>query len=248
MGCGRFIVDDFLAVYADDGTLAPPMVSAFTNMDADADTVVSKAVDGSSLPAVGGGITIVTDADDNDGVNLFAVPYGTIVKNSSAPIFFEARVQVADADQDAGFFCGLIASTGLDEDAIKDACALMGDHTAIGFFAAASAGKMQAIAQKKVGAGTAAVTVIDADVTLNDALGDDAAALADATYYKFGMRFDGNETVFAYVNGVEVARWTLDIVYYDPAAPLCFAIAGKTGAAATYSFTADWYRVAYEAV
>jgi hypothetical protein len=63
------------------------------------------------------------------------------------------------------------------------------------------------------------------------------------TFVKFGLRFDGNKTLYFYVNGVQVAKQEVDTTF-DQSSYYVAAFNMKTGAATAVTNYVDFIRAA----
>jgi hypothetical protein len=225
-----------------DGTLAAALDVTMANVGpglhvvADTDTVLSHI-----FTDVGGSLDIETDGDDNDGWALHSSPFGKLVKNSGKRLWFEVYAEVG-AVADQGFFMGIAEAAAFSQDIVADGCAALIGESYVGGRILSDDTDGFDIAYKKDGGTEVEVLATATDAS---ALGDDGAAVAANTPFKFGMRFDGRETLYFYIDGVEVARDTLDSTY-DQSKLLGLVIALKTGAAAAQSAQLHWARWAYE--
>jgi hypothetical protein len=244
LALGHFIHEDFRG--PPTGTLAAAldvsMISIGGNiaLSADTDTVLS-----AKASEVGGYLDIETDADDNDAAALFTEPLGTITRNSGKKFWFEARFEIGDITGDYGFFCGIVEEAGANLDVIADdAAALVGQsYICARVFTADPDGLDIAY---KLDAGTEVVVLEDA--TNSAAIttgGGTVASLANDTEVKFGIRFDGRETLHFYIDGHKVATQDVDTTI-DQTKNYCACVSLKTGAAAAESFATDWIRVAVQ--
>lgn len=239
-GKGYFFHEDFLG-----GTASAAATGAMggvgtgvLSIDCDTDTVLAfKASE------VGGYLDIETDGDDNDAFAIFTEPFCYIVENSGNKVWFEARLEIGDADGDQGFFCGLGEEACQSRDVIADDAGDLITETLIGYRILTGEDAIDIVAQKDA----SAESVVSSDVTANTGV-TGYAALADADEWKLGMVFDGKTTVRFYVQGYEIASTEYSTTYFDYTKALCAVIALKTGAAAAESIAIDWVRGAYEEV
>lgn len=239
LGLGHFIHQDFRG--CPTGTLAAALdVSMITfggdlALSADTDTVLTQ-----KAGEVGGYLDIETDADDNDAAALFTEPLGTITRNSGKKLWFEARFEIGDITGDYGFFVGLVEEAGASLDVVaNNAGALIGESLVGARILTADPDGLDIV--YKLDAGSEVVVLEDA--TNSTALAAaDRASVADDTEIKFGMRFDGRETLRFYINGVQVATQDVDSTF-EQSKNFCAIIGMKTGTTAAESFAVDWIRV-----
>lgn len=151
-------------------------------------TVVDGGTDGAATQAIadaaGGVLLCTTDDAENDGVN-FQLKGESFKLASGKALWFEARVAASDATQ-SDFLVGL-AVTDTD---------LLGAVTDGVYF-------------RKVDGSASVAFVTEKDSTETSTAAVHTAA--NATYVRLGFWFDGNGSVFAYVDGVLVATHTTNI-------------------------------------
>jgi hypothetical protein len=245
LGLGYYAHEDFTA--GPTGTLAAALDVNMTSYnglkfaaDTDTDTVVThKAAE------VGGYLDIETDADDNDAFCLHSEPLGTITKNSGKKIWFEIRFELGDVTMDGAFVAGLGEEACQTVDVIaNDAAALIGESYVVFRVLNDDANAIDAAYKKD--AGTEVEVVADATNSAQiTAGGGTVASLVNDTEHKFGIRFDGRETLYFYVDGHKIATQTVDSTI-DQSKNYCAIIAMKTGAAAAESAAIDWVRYAVQ--
>ena len=245
MGTGYWFHEEFTGQPPLAAVVAATHIGAgHLSIVADTDTVFS-----SKASELGGYLDIETDADANDAFTMFSEPMCKIVKNSGLRVWLEARLEIGDADADQGFFFGLGEEACQSLELVQDDELTLITETLIGFRIFTGEAAIDCVAQKDDSAEVSILADVTNQTILDTELGAGntgaKAALADATEMKLGLRFDGKETIFIYVNGVEVIRWTLNATYYDPTKTLCVLLALKAGAAAQ-SIAVDWIRAAYE--
>lgn len=199
-GTGPFFHQDFLGLAGDDGGI-PPFSLAGTNADAAA---LTSAVTGGTL--MGGHVDLHTSGAANDEAYFISREIGRISLYSKNKLWLEgyfAPHQMADSHC---FLFGIGETALLDlADPITNAGAL-GDESFIGFLTEAADEDLTAFVYHL---DDGDVQDIVADATEASALGDDAAALAADAYHKYGLRFDGEDKLYGYVDGVQISETTL---------------------------------------
>ena len=247
LGLGYFFHEDFIGGPTTSTATAATAVTPHMTLSADTATVLTH-----KSAETGGYLDIETDGDDNDAAALFTQQLGTITANSGKKFWLEARIEVG-AVADQGIFLGIAEEDALDG-TTTNALDVLSDDVASNSVVAESlagfivdAGDTDAVdIILKKDAGTAANPATDvtnsAQITAG---GGTAAALAANTEVKLGMRFDGRETMYFYVNGHKVATDTVDATW-DQSKTYGVVMGIKTGTAAAVSFACDWIRVGYQ--
>ena len=190
LGLGTF-VDARFDVGAPTGVLASGVVrpSPFgLTIDCDDDTVLAQL-------ATKLGLSIETDADDNDAAAIFTGPLGALVKNSGQRLWFEAIVAVGDVDADMGVFVGLTEPAGASRDVIANDIAANGviGESTIGFLQDNGDDNAFDIVYRK-DAGTV-VNVLNDATNATAIAAANRASLTDGAFFKLGIKFDGRETL-----------------------------------------------------
>lgn len=191
------------------------------------------ADENSGVITVGGGGTAQDDA------YLHSNALYDLTMNNRKRFWFEIRVNLADADFDGGLIAGLAQYSACAADLIVDECeAIVTLKDFIGFmgFSASSLmGDMEAIYQQEA---DAAHTDVDTSVV----------TLADDTYAKLGMRFDGKKTVSFYANGALAATLDIDDLTGNSFVNKFAVVFGMkdTGGTAADLSQVDWVRFACE--
>lgn len=251
---GYFRHVDFLG--APTGTLAAALDSTMLafgdalKIDCDTDTVLTQG--GSDR---GGVLVIETDADDNDAAALFSQPFGKITRNSGQKLWFEAYAAAGDVDADMGIFIGLAEEDAVDgttttaRDVLSDNVAANGvvAESLIGFIQDNGDDNAFDVIYKK-DAGTAVNPYTD--VTNSAAItaaGGTAASLTDATLFKLGIRFDGRQTLYFYVNGYLIGTQDVDSTI-DQSKDYCVVCGIKTGTTAAEQLSLGWVRYAFQEI
>jgi hypothetical protein len=194
---------------------------------------------------VGGALDLETDGDDNDAYTLHTEPFGTITKNSGKKLWFEAAFELGDASADQGFFIGLVEETGATlELIVDDGASLIGDSYIGARVLSGTAGVLD-IAYKKDAGTEVEVLAAAANSSALTAAGGTAAALADDTPRKFGLRFDGRETISFYIDGYKVGTQAVDSTI-DQAKNYVAAFSLKTGTAAANSAAISMFQFAVQ--
>ncbi len=243
---GVFIQEDFHGAMI--GTMASgllrPRYGAFS-LECDDDTVITlKAAE------EGGYIDLQTTATDDESFSIFTEPFCKIVKGSGKRIWLETRMEFGLATGQQGFFFGLAEEAALSKDIVSDGCTGLITETLIGFRLFDEEDAVDFVAQLDTGDETIIVSDVTNQSVLDDVLGSgSAASLASDTEMKFGLVFDGDNTVKVYMNGVEIAAWTLDSTYFDLASPASHGVImslKSTDNSTADSIAVDWVRAAYE--
>jgi len=217
-------------------------------LDADTDTVLTQRAD-----IRGGALLIETDGDDNDAAALFSQPFGRIVRNSGQKLWFEVIAAPGDVDADMGTFLGLVEADAVDSttttarDVLSDNVTggLLVDESMIGFLHDNGNDDAYDLVYSKDAGAT--VTVL-ADVTNAAAItaaGGTVASLADGVFHKYGLKFDGRQTITVFVDGHKVAAVDVDSTF-DQAKDLCVVLGIKTGAAAVEQLSVKRVRWAFQ--
>lgn len=193
---------------------------------------------------LGGYQRVATPAADNAAATLFLQPLARISKDSGRRVWLEARVELAQIN-DQAFFFGLANETGLvlnviANDPSNSAQAGLIDASLLGFVTqqvTSASTKIDAVRRK---GGASAVTVL-ADVSNSQALTDAGLTAGDLSAnveFKLGLRFDGRDRVTFYFNGVPVVRGTIDGTW-PVNENLGVVMSLKNGTAAARSMTYD---------
>lgn len=239
-GSGTFVHTTFLAEVADtiaSGEQRPTFGNGYLSIDCDDDTVTTM-----KASEFNGYLDLETDADDNDAWCLFTEPFLKIVPNSHQKVWFECRFEVG-AVADQGLFIGVAEEAALARDLVADAGTDTDGESMIGF-RLLSSDTDQLDFGFKLDAGTW-VDVL-ADVTNASAIASgDRAAIAANTEVKVGFKFDGLNSIQAFVNGTKVATYTIDTSVFPNGVDMGIGLCLKTGSAAAVSAAFDWVRGAY---
>lgn len=233
MGSGYWFHDDFLG-----GIVVDTSVDGWLLLGTNAD------VDVLSGGTLGGILDLNTTGGDNDEAYLIKQPFAQIVLGSGNSVWIETRFAplVMEANDSGGVF-GLGEKAFLVDNAIADNVGDLITESFVGFrWLDADTDSIDAVYQLDAGA---EVSIL-AEVTNASALGDDAATLVSAAFHKYGMRFDGKETLFTYVDGVVVAETTVDSTIFPVGIPLGLIIGIKDGQGTARNMHIDWVRGAYE--
>lgn len=162
-----------------------------------------------------------------------------LTMNNNKRLWFEVRLNLTDADYDGAFFAGLAQYSACAADFIVDESeALVTLKDILGFVAFSSSslmGDVEAVYQQEA---DAAHTDIDTSVN----------TMADDTYVKLGMRFDGKKTVTFYVNGVVATTLDIDDLSGNSFVNKLAVIFGHkiTEATVGEKMQVDWVRFACE--
>jgi len=215
-GQGSFYFEDF-----DAGINAAGTEHAALRTVSDGTTALTYHTTGHAM-------TISTGGTSNNENSQFLRPRAVIAPNSGKKIWLEARLAVdtAAATGDGGFAFGLCEKSMQVADALVDTSMIVGDFDFVGF-------------KNIPGAGTTvkAVSVLAGTETVVEAT---AKTIVEGTFYQFGLRFDGKETVFFYVDGVLVGKQGVSATYYDIDESLGLIATAKTLASAAMVVSYDW--------
>lgn len=236
-GLGFFIHDDFIGGSVNFATGGPVGNFPFQSEGDAGSTHVRRS------GGTGGLQDMAVSNTDNNALALISQPLGKMVRFSGNPIWFEARYNPVAITEDRGVFFGLSAEAGLTRDVLADdvasiAAGLIGNDL-VGFTTQTD-NKDDVASVIRKSSGT--VLTLQADATNATALGSAAAHLVAGTYHKLGFKFDGQETIFTYVDGIKVNATVLASAQF-PTTDLGLILAVKTGAAATATINFDWVRV-----
>ena len=225
-----YIWDDFVDPCVTD-TSIPNWGFAGTNADID-----------NVADVVNGQILLQGSGADNDSCTILKNDLYLLTKNSGKRFWFEASVKPTNAStaDDYALFVGLIESVGATAEMIADNGASIIDEDYIGFAAL-----------------TNATTIQDWDVVINQGGSSNFPVTVEADagtigtdYIKLGMYFDGRQTVYFYVDGVQVDTYDIDNLDNDTMAhEFTLALGVKQcEATAALGMYADWVRFACDKV
>jgi len=243
LGMGYFGHAEFLA--APTGVLAATLDATMIEFEggfklsADTDTVLAmKAAE------VGGYLDLEVDGDDNDAAALYSQPIGKIIKGSGHKLWFEARLELG-AIGDQGVFVGLVEEAGATLDVVADDAGADGVVTKslIGFVCDNGDTNAFDIIYRK---DAVAVVSVLTDCTNSVAIPlAERLAVTANTEVKLGIRYDGRDRIYFYVNGYKVASKEIDSTF-DQTKDMCAIVGIKTGAAAAQSIAVDWIRYGFQ--
>lgn len=220
-------------------TAASPVLAGFSTL-ADAATV-------SSFVATrkGGALDLETDGDDNDAYTLHTEELGKISKNSGTKVWFECGMELGDIGMDGGMFFGLVQEVGATLELVTDAAGALITESMMGFrILTATPSSVDIVYAKDAGTPVVVLAAANNSTALT-AAGGTAALLVNDTVRKFGLHFDGRETVRFYVDGYKVASLTVDsTVAQDVNMVAAYSL--KTGAAAAESSAISFIQVAVQ--
>lgn len=249
IGAGYYSHEDFLGGTDNFATGVGVGDGSPNTIDADAGTTIAK------LTTAGGVMALVVSNTDNNAAALFKRPYGPLTLNSGKEFWLETRFNIGTlGDGDYGFFFGLAAAAVLTRDVVADdvasvAAGLVADSLAGMTIQKDNVGKVYAVIAKDAG-GT---VTIASDITNSSALNtsgqtggsDGRFTITSGTYLKLGMRFDGKKSLYFYVNGVQVFKYTLTSTVANSTDDLGAIFCIKTGTTTARTFNIDWIRSAY---
>jgi hypothetical protein len=242
-GTGFYFHEDFITGtenFIDKG----PVGGASLTINASAGSTIPHRTGGS--PTVGFGLQDVSVTNTSGFASaLYTQSIGTLVPNSGNKLWFEVRLTLRSLAAAQGLFVGLAAEAILTKDIVANGAASVAAGLAadslVGFTVQAdNQSKVYAVISKDAGA----PVIMASDVTNSAALGSGAASLVATTYVKLGFKFDGRKTIRIYVNGTQVATYTVTTSSINVADNLGAIIGQKTAAAAALTNTYDWIRVA----
>lgn len=168
--------------------------------------------------AVAGEIALTT-ADSEDDAEQLTFAQETFKLVSDKKLWFEARAKV-DAATEHEFVLGLIANE---------------DLTAVGDLMPADG-----VVFKKDDGDTNTDVASSKDGTDDESTG---IATLDTDYHRYGLYFDGDGTIEAYVDGEKVATLETTICDDEELAPVMMA---KTGQGSSHTLTVDYIEVVQE--
>jgi len=229
-GEGIYLWDDFVTGGLVADTSVPGWNLVGTNPD------VSQVTDD-----VNGQIVLEGSGADNDSAFICTPDLYLLKKNSGKRLWFEARVstEAAGAADDYAIFVGLIESAGMTAELIADNGATVIDEDYVGFFADSNATTIQPW-NIQINQGSSANFPVDVS----------ANVLAQATAFKkYGIGFDGKQTLSFYIDGVLTATYDVDNLDSDTFAHEAgVAIGTKNCEGAELHITVDWVRFACDKV
>jgi len=162
------------------------------------------------------GALVITNDDANDDVDSLQMTEENWRLASGKQMWMNMRIKVADADE-ADMFIGLAITDTTPRDATDK----------IGFLLADGSAALSCVSTK------------DSSSTTTSSI----VTLADATYVKLALHWDGASKVEWFVNGAKVATHSSNIPNDEN---LCVTLNIQNGAAAANSLTVDYIYVAQE--
>lgn len=186
----------------------------------------------------GGGLVLLTDGTDNDGLNIATMSLPFQIIRGGGDVFFEARWKVLGIAANAqGIFCGLYEQQTLTKILPIVDAGTLADANYVGFFKNEAAATFNAVYKAN------GVTQVTVKAT--------AGTLVADTYVKTGFYYDDTAQILRmYVNGLQVGSdYTLASAAgtdFPNDVPLgfCFAMKNGAGAANLDTSTLNWYRAA----
>lgn len=182
-------------------------------------------------------LDVATSGADNDEVYLRGRPSFKFEFGSGKKVFLEARF-ASHVITDHGMVFGLGEEAFLVDAAIADDCATLITESFVGFRILTGDDDGLDIVSNN----GAVVDVLLEDCTNSASLGTAAAAWTIDTYYKLGIRFDGDKTLEFFVNGIMVWSEEMTSTNLDISHSFGPVIGIKGGSAAVYSLYIDWIR------
>jgi len=224
-GWGFF--DDFLDVYATANKYA--IIEAGTSGSY-----------GMLTTEVGGVARLVTGTQDNDEASISPGIDAGIVKinDGTGIVCCEARIRMSSiADNALAVFFGLVEEGWSAAGALTNDTGVPVDKDCVGFSKVHTDGDAMTVVHNTAGGG--GITTLISSVLVP----------AADTWYKLGLRFDGQSKVTFYVDGVANATTVLESATNFPdGEEMHLGLAGINGAANTMSLDIDWWAVAQESV
>lgn len=242
-GLGYFVHEDFLGGPVVNTTITSALLGRLSvgngfSIDGDDDTVLThKAAE------IGGYLDLETDGDDNDAAAYFTQPLGPITRNSGNKLWAEIRIELG-AVADQGVFFGIAEEAALSRDVIADNIASNGviGESLMGFLVDNGDTNAFDIVLRKDG-GTVVNILNDSTNSVAIPLASRASITADVEF-KLGIRFNGRDKIYFYVNGYEVAAYDVDSTV-DQSKSYAAIFAIKTGTAAAQSIAVDFVSAGY---
>ena len=202
---GIHFFEDFLGQYTDLTATGVIPGTPFSLVDDGGDGYMT--VDTAAYDNEHGVIKIEPDGETQyDEAYIASRVLYQLVMNSGRKMWFEARIKFEDITADLSIICGLgdstlLAGTSvLEEAAVPDTIESRDFVGFVGFTSGTAMGDIDAIYHE---VGDAAVTQVkDAAFAAGDLVND--------TYVKLGLKFDGEQTLTYYINGVKVGELDVD--------------------------------------
>lgn len=232
-------------------------IATGTSTDAGTNTVDSGTVSDAALK-------LATSANaGNDAISAYVLPLGSIAKGSGQKFWLEASIAPGSLFQGA-FAFGLTVSGGLSKDLIANTPSTSGQAALASDSFVGFVTEMSSSAIKTVDAvyknGSATTVTVASNVgnsvaftqpntsTFPGGSGTATVApgnLASATLVKYGIRYDGQQYITFYVNGVAVAKYAVDATF-DQTHDLGAILTVKTSTTVSAIVYADFFRVAQQ--
>lgn len=191
-----------------------------------------------------GVIALVTDATDNNEVNMQRGNTGQVCTNltltagAKAKVLFEARIRLSQVTNTYNFFVGLTEESLAVTDGLFTDAAAFTDKDYVGFFLGEAAGSSLKFGYNKAGGSDQVAYTY-------------GTALTDSTWYKVGFVFDptaaDSQRLRSFVNNVEqtaVADSAVQGANFPLGEEMTFFTVLKNGAAAAKGAQIDWIRLA----
>ena len=184
-------------------------------------------------------LSSTSNGAQNGLLGMWTRPLGPIAKGTGKPFWFEESIYFPSTGTQAStmtIFVGLVGNLGnqstlVSSTLISNSTTLNNSTSLIGFWMHGSTvnSTMDVVYQKGTPASTGTVSTIATDVFninpnpagnvgVNPANNNAAATTAPgnistSTWYKLGIRYDGNQYLYFYVNGNVIAKAAVDATY-----------------------------------
>ena len=223
MGKGNFIFDDMTRGVEDDTSTTVVGPWTFFGTNADVDNLASY---------IGGALRLEAQAVTDEGSFLGQWPMAQIVLQSHKKMWFETRIRYTSTEDDLGLAFGMIEDAGLTAAIFDTGAADMANNDFIGFRS------LTDLVMDSVSRNGATETVIQ----------ENAQTLVTATWYKFGVKFDGEDELRFYVDGSLVAsqQMTSTTVAVSTGLGPVVGVFQGDDSAASVALDVDWIAAGYE--
>lgn len=205
--------DDFDGLVVQDGSTTPVVQWTFT---LNSGTI--------ALTAVDGGAALITTANTDEAITQMQRTSATFLPTANKPIFFKARMKVANAAL-TDIFVGLAAI-----DTALIAASAIDVTDAMGFFKAATATSLTFYNRKDASTGSTSVASL--------------GTIADNTYFTVGFYYDGVDSVDVFFNDAKVGSVSGSSTYLPNAQISPSICIGQEGTGGANTATVDYIFVA----